>query len=124
MTSAAGAGTGSAGHSLAKIGLWSALPYAACLFFFIAQYFRIHHLASFTFPVPWVDESQYPWQAIHLARGGSLQAPEVTSRPLFVMPPLYMVFIGAAFKVFGVSLGLARFVAALLVAASFFSSPP
>jgi hypothetical protein len=99
--------------------LLSNLAYAGCLLFFVVAYLRVHQLAAYTFPVPWEDESQYLWMAINFARTGSLHAPEVTNRPLFMMPPGHMMFIGSLFKVFGVSLGFARLISALLVTGSF-----
>ena len=80
---------------------------------------------GFQFPVPWPDETGFVSPAYNLAFTGSLfDAGMNPDRIVMWMPPGYMVLLAGAFRVFGYSFALVRWIsagfvlAALAVAAS------
>ncbi|MBN1867467.1 hypothetical protein JW916_09270 [Candidatus Sumerlaeota bacterium] len=80
----------------------------------------VHVVAGDQFPVPWADECDFLWPSIAFAREGTLLSPVLNpERPILWMPPGYMVFTGTVFKVFGFSLGLARWISFVCVALGF-----
>jgi hypothetical protein len=94
--------------------------YAALAVVFIGAYVWLHGLAGYVFPVPWGDEADFLWQADAFARRNSLFAPELNpARSIMWMPPAYMLVVGAAFKVFGISLAVARALSAAFAVAAF-----
>jgi len=87
---------------------------------FLAGYAVRHIIAGLTFPVPWVDESHFLWQAIAFQRTNTLFTPELNPlRDILWMPPGYMVIVGIFFKIFGASLMVARSISFACMAASF-----
>jgi hypothetical protein len=80
----------------------------------------LHALASLTLPVPWGDEAFFVWQARGFERWNSFIAPELdASRPQLLLPFVYPAVLGAAFKVFGFSLELARDISLVFVLSGF-----
>lgn len=91
-----------------------AAAYWGILLAFFAAYLAVHRLAGWTFPLPWPDEGTFLWQALALARDGTLLAPEVNpERHVMWMPPGYMVLSGLIFKLTGFSFAWARLLSAL-----------
>ena len=70
---------------------------------------RVHIAADYTLPPPWTDEASFLWPAYAFASNNSLRAPQYNpDRDIFWMPPGYMVIVGTAFKITGLSLEAAR----------------
>jgi len=93
---------------------------AALVLLFGAVYVFVHHKASYTFPVPWPDESGFLWQSIAVQENNSLLIPQMNpERHLLRIPPGYMIVTGIVFKVFGFSFSLARTLSLLCILASF-----
>jgi hypothetical protein len=91
------------------------------LFLFMLLYAQVHYRASFSFPIPWTeDEAVFLWPAISFQETNSLYAPELhPDRPIFLMPPAYMIVSGILFKVFGFSLAFARTLSLIFMVAAF-----
>jgi hypothetical protein len=78
---------------------------------------RLHGLA---YPPPWPDEGSFLWPALAFRDSGSLLAPELDpTREVLWMPPGYMVWSGAIFKVTGFSLQWARMLSGLYLCGAF-----
>lgn len=61
------------------------------------------------FPVPWVDESYFLWQALSFAHGNTMLTPElIPDRPVMWMQPGYVLLTGSFFKFVDFSLRHAR----------------
>lgn len=61
------------------------------------------------FPVPWVDESYFLWQALSFAHGNTMLTRElIPDRPVMWMQPGYVLLTGAFFKFADFSLRHAR----------------
>ena len=74
---------------------------------------------GFQFPVPWPDETGFVSPAYNLAFTGSLfDAGMNPDRIVMWMPPGYMVLLAGAFRVFGYSFALVRWISAGFVLAS------
>jgi hypothetical protein len=87
--------------------------------FFVLEYLRVHQLAGYEFPVPWIDESDILWRSIAFAKTGSFYAPQLAPFQLYNRVPGYLLFMGVLFKLWGFSLHFARQVSCALVTASF-----
>jgi hypothetical protein len=75
----------------------------------LIAYTIMHFLAAYNLPTPWPDEAHFMWQANGIAEHLTLFAPELNGgRTICWMPPGYFVVLGIIFKVFGLSLGVAR----------------
>jgi len=99
---------------------WATLAYASLLLLFGAVYVYAHHRAAFALPTPWSDEGRFVWPAISFQRSLSLLAPQLNPyRPIYWMPPGYMVALGIIFRIFGFSLGLARSVSMIFMIGTF-----
>ncbi len=86
----------------------------------IAVHVAVHLYGYYSFPTPWPDESHFIWQAKAFADNNTLQSPELNpDRAVFWMPPGYFIVLGFFFKIFGVSLGIARTMSLLMVIVSF-----
>jgi hypothetical protein len=85
--------------------LWFRLP----LILLLIAYTIMHFLAAYNLPTPWPDEAHFMWQANGLAEHLTLFAPELNAeRTICWMPPGYLILLGVAIKLFGLSLGVAR----------------
>lgn len=74
---------------------------------------------GFTHPTPWPDEGSFLWQAIAFQERTSLFAPELNpDRDVLWMPPGFMVFDGVIFKLTGFTLGWARTLSTVYLAAT------
>jgi len=102
-----------------RITLWGGFHLALFLAF-VAGYAVVHYLASFTFPVPWPDESFFLWQSLAFGDHFSLLAPQVNpERPIFLTPPGYPMAVGPIFQIFGFSFQFARGLSFLFIVLSF-----
>ncbi len=88
--------------------------------FFILAFVFVHYKAAFSFPVPWSDEAHFLWQSIAVQRTNSLFAPQIEKgRELLMMPPGYMLVLGAIQKLFGFSFSFARALSMLFLILAF-----
>jgi len=86
----------------------------------VAAQVYLHVRAGYTLPSPWIDEAHFLWQAAAWARDWSLFAPELNpDRTIMWMPPGYLVVTGFVFKLFGVSLAVARWFSMICLSAAF-----
>lgn len=96
------------------------IAYAATALGFVLAFFRVHQLAAFNFPVPWLDESDILWRSIAFAKTGSLTyAPQLFFQPHYNRVPGYMFFVGVLFSLWECSLYVARLASCGLVITSF-----
>jgi hypothetical protein len=80
----------------------------------------VHHLADFSFPVPWDDEAIFFFPAAAIAESGSIQSDSLNlERPVFYHPPGYPVALGLFLKLAPVSLDSARLFSWVLVMATY-----
>ena len=87
--------------------------YLAVMFVVIGIAIFIRLALPFEFPIPWTDEAAFLSQAFALSHAGTLFVPALNpDRLLMWMPPGYMIFLAAIFKLFGYSFGAARWVSA------------
>jgi len=104
-----------------RLELSRTLSLPCCLIlFFITCYILLCHCASFTFPLPWPDESDFLWQAIAFKDTNSLLSPALNpQRAIMWMPPGYMIVTGMLFKIFGFSFVFARAISLAFMIISF-----
>lgn len=70
---------------------------------------------GFEFPIPWNDETAFIAQAFEFSRTGSFYVHGLNSeRVVMWMPPGHMLVLAGAYKLFGYSYELSRWVSALL----------
>jgi len=92
---------------------WDAALCLAPLILAASAIFFVRAFLGFQFPVPWPDETGFVSPAFELAYTGSLFDPGMNpDRTVMWMPPGYMVVLAAAFRLFGYSFALARWVSA------------
>ncbi|UCG62073.1 MAG: hypothetical protein JSV52_01915 [Candidatus Zixiibacteriota bacterium] len=90
-------------------------------FVFLAFQVWLHTRAGYAVPTPWPDESHFMWQAVGLAENNTLFSEHLNpDRTIFWLPPGYLIALGLCFKVFGVSLDVARSFSFALLLLSFF----
>lgn len=71
-------------------------------------------LLPFQFPIPWNDETAFIAQALSFSETGSLFTYGLNAeRDLMWMPPGYMLFLAAFYKIFGYSYDLSRWLSLL-----------
>lgn len=75
---------------------------------------------GFEFPVPWNDETAFISQAFEFSQGHGLYVYGLnTERVVMWMPPGYMLLLAGAYKLFGYSFEISRWVSSLLYLGAF-----
>ena len=95
---------------------WADIAYWVLLTLVAGSVLFSHHQLGFKYPMPWPDEGSFLWQAISFQENNTLFATELNpDRPVFWMPPGYMVWSGFLFKITGFSFVFARFLSSAYV---------
>ncbi len=80
----------------------------------------VHHLAGYTFPVPWDDEAIFVYPAAAVADSWQIQTDSLNpDRPVFWHPPGYPAAMGLFLKFTQTSLASARLFSWLLIAIAY-----
>ncbi len=80
----------------------------------------LHKQAGYTMPPPWPDETHFLYQSAAVAEHNSLFSPELNpNRDIMWQPPGYFLMVGGVFKLFGISLQVARYFSLFCIIAAF-----
>lgn len=91
-----------------------------CVLAVLAAVLFVRLAMGFEFPIPWNDEAAFISQGFEFSRTGSFYVFGLnTERVVMWMPPGFMLLLAAAYKVFGYSFELSRWISCLLYLGAF-----